>query len=310
MAWFASGISLVGGLIGADSARKAAGQQTAAAQQASDNSLAATRETNQLQAGLYKNGLAQNAPYQRTGQLALSALSNGLGLGYAKNPGLSGQGISMTPGGGAPAGTYTNAQGQPTDAQGNVIKNTSDPYGLAGINYGANDTELANAGNSVDAGYFTHQFDRNDFNNNVDAGYQFRLDQGNQGLNARRAATGNRLGSQALRDISDYNQGAASQEYGNAYSRYTNIQNNIFSRLSGLAGAGSSVGSANQGAGANVGQGIAGNTQTGVGNSNGYLTSGANAGAAGQIGSTNAIVGGINTGLNNYYTQQWLNKKP
>jgi hypothetical protein len=280
--------------------------QQAAAGQASDNTLKATQQTNQLQADLYKNGLQQNAPYQRTGQLALSALSGGLGLGAARNPSLN---PTMQPGG-APGGTYTNAQGQPTDAQGNVVTNNSDPYGLAGANYGATDSELAGAAGAVPAGYFTHQFDATDLKNGIDPGYQFRMDQGNQALLARRAATGNRFGGQALKDISNYNQDAASQEYGNAYNRYTTNQNNIFSRLSGLASGGSTVGASNQSAGAGAGQNIASNTMSGVGASNGFLTSGANAGAAGQIGSTNAIVGGINTGLNNYYTQQWLNKKP
>jgi hypothetical protein len=123
---------------------------------------------------------------------------------------------------------------------------------------------------------------------------------------ARRAATGNRLGGQALKDIALYNQDAASQEYGNAYNRYTTNQNNIYNRLSSLAGTGQTAGQAAANAGSQAAGNIGSNTMAGVGASNNYLTGGAAANAAGMVGSTNALVGGANNAMNNYTTMMYL----
>lgn len=108
----------------------------------------------------------------------------------------------------------------------------------------------------------------------ADPGYQFRLDQGNKALNNSAAARGGLLSGATLKAITDYNSGAASQEYGaaqgrfagnqvlaqnaqntafnqfgqnranaadvyqNAYSRWNDQNNTIFNRLSSLAGMG------------------------------------------------------------------------
>ena len=71
-----------------------------------------------------------------------------------------------------------------------------------------------------------------------DPGYQFRLEQGQNALNNSLAAKGNMLSGSALKAAMNYNQGFASQEYGNAYQRFTNDKNNRFQMLSGLAGMG------------------------------------------------------------------------
>jgi hypothetical protein len=315
-AWVATGIAVVGGIASADSSRKAAHAQSDAANAASGATLAATDKTNALTAEMYKNGLLQNAPYQQGGQLALSALMGGMGLGSAHNYGMSSGrngptgdvgGPGMSPGGaGGPIGTYTNAQGQPVDAQGNAITST-DQYGIGGINYGATNQDLANASGTVGAGSLTHQFNAEDFKNGIDPGYQWRLDQGNSAINSRRAATGNRLGGQALKDIAGYNQDMASQEYGNAYNRYTTNQNNIYNRLSALAGTGQTAGQAAANAGSTAAGNIGSNTMAGVGASNNYLTGGAAANAAGMVGSTNALVGGLNGAMNNYTIGRYLN---
>lgn len=61
-------------------------------------------------------------------------------------------------------------------------------------------------------------------------GYQFRVQQGNQAIQNSAAARGNLLGGNTVKGLSDYNQNAASQEYGNVYGRnlntyQTNTQN-------------------------------------------------------------------------------------
>ena len=52
---------------------------------------------------------------------------------------------------------------------------------------------------------------------------------------------------------------------------------------------------------------MANTSMAGLGAAGNYLTSAAAARAAGTVGSTNAIVGGMNQGLNNYYTGRIMN---
>jgi len=316
MTWAGVAVGVVGGVISADSARQAGNSQAAAAKQASDSTLAATRETNALTANMYKNGVLQQAPYQRGGQLALSALMGGFGLGPAHNP----SDVPVAPSGNVPAagsttgtgatsaGTFVNAQGQAVDAQGNPIS-SSDPYGIANLNYGATNADLTGASKTLAPDYFTHSFNAEDLKAGIDPGYQFRIDQGNSGLNARRAATGNRLGGQALKDIAGFNQDLASTEYGNAFARYNANRSDIFNRLSSLAGTGQTAGQSAATLGAGAAGQIGSNTMSGVNSSNNLLTSGAASAAAGQVGSTNALVGGLNTAYNNYTLGSYLNGK-
>lgn len=142
-----------------------------------------------------------------------------------------------------------------------------------------------------------------------DPGYQFRLAQGNQALQNSAAARGGLLSGGTAKALTDYNQNAASNEYGNVYNRalqnyntnyntFTNDQTNLFNRLAALSGQGQ-VSANNL---SNAGLGTAGNI------SNTLLTSGQqigqninNAGAAtasGYINSANAINGAISNGTN------------
>lgn len=305
MAWAAIGagtIGLVGGALSSSAARRAAETQSAAAGQAAQAQLQAGREANQLTAELYKSGLQQQAPYQQGGQLSLAALMQGMGLGTPRS---SVGSRRSTPA--VPAGTYTNAQGQPVDSSGQVITAGAN-YGLGDVNYGATQEEMDAAAAGIEPGYFNRAFTAQDLAAGMDPGYQFRIDQGNAQLAARRAATGNRFGGQALKDIANYNQDLASQEYGNAYQRYMTNRDSIYNRLSGLAGIGQQVGAGAAQAGAGAAGQIGSNLIGSAGRASDYLTSGAAARAGGTVGSTNAIVGGVNQGLNNWYTQQIMNR--
>lgn len=121
-------------------------------------------------------------------------------------------------------------------------------------------------------------------------GYQFRVDQGMDAINQTAAARGMRMGGNTLKALADYNQGQASQEYGNYYNR-----------LAGLAGTGQTA--MNQSAGlvqaqANVGAGTA---ARGYGYANavgGALQNNANAQATSFQKNANAV----NSGLNNLAT--------
>jgi hypothetical protein len=97
----------------------------------------------------------------------------------------------------------------------------------------------------------------------LDPGYQFRRDQGNIGI-ANNAATAGLLQSgDTLRGLTQYGQGAASQEYNNAFNRYIGEGN--FRQSNALMGQNAAVMGgqlANQGA-VNVGN-ITSNTDFGA----------------------------------------------
>lgn len=117
-------------------------------------------------------------------------------------------------------------------------------------------------GNASDPAYgsFTQPFDVQSFYQNLDPSYFFRLQQGQQGLANSAAAGSGALSGSALKDLMNYNQTAASQEYGNAYNRYQTTQGNIFNRLFSIAGLGqasaSNVGANNTNLAGNAGQAI------------------------------------------------------
>lgn len=120
-------------------------------------------------------------------------------------------------------------------------------------------------------------------------GYQFTLQQGLKGVDNAAAAKGLNLSGAQLKGISDYTTGLADQTYGQQYNRALQsfmanygINSDQYNRLAGLVGLG-------QNAAAGVGNA---GLQT-ASNVGGILQGGANAQAAGQIGSANAINGGI-----------------
>jgi hypothetical protein len=147
---------------------------------------------------------------------------------------------------------------------------------------------------SNEFGSLLKDFSMEDFE--ADPGYQFRMDEGMRGVEGGAAARGGLLSGAALKAIQKYGQGLASQEYGNAYNRYTSDQTNKFNKLTGLVQSGQ--GSAQQigNAAQNFGQ-QAGNNMIGAGNAQ----------ASGIMGTTNALVGGINQGINAYQQNQLMN---
>lgn len=106
------------------------------------------------------------------------------------------------------------------------------------------------------------------------AGYQFRFGEGKRALEGNMAARGGLLGGAALKRLTQYGQGFASNEF-----------QNQFNRLSQLAGIGQGAANAMTGAAANYGQ-AAMSGQTALGN----------------IGASTALgfAGGINNALNTY----------
>ncbi len=147
--------------------------------------------------------------------------------------------------------------------------------------------------NDPNYGSFTKPFDVQSFYQNLDPSYFFRLQQGQQGLVNSQAAGSGSMSGAAMKDLIDYNQNAASQEYGNSYNRYQTTQGNIFSRLSQMAGLGQASAA---GVGAN---GVALAGQAGQATQNAGAATG-----AGIVGGANAI----NSGIGTYGAYQYLNQ--
>lgn len=137
-------------------------------------------------------------------------------------------------------------------------------------------------GNSTDPnfGSLTRQFGMSDFQ--ADPGYQFRLQQGADMIKNQASALGGVNSGATLKSLSDYAQGQASSEYQNAYNRWNTTLNNIFSRLSGVAGTG-----------ANAAMGIAGIGTTVAGQAGANTANAGQLLGAGQLGSANALSAAI-----------------
>lgn len=163
----------------------------------------------------------------------------------------------------------------------------------AGLN-AAIDAEMARMAEmkaDPDYGSLLRDFGLEDFTK--DPGYDFRLSEGEKGINRSLAARGGLFSGAAGKALSRYNQDFASNEYGNAYNRYNTNQGNKFNRLASLAGIGQSATNQIQQAGQNASNNISSN-----------MIGAGNAQASGIMGIGNAISGG----LNNYMQYNMMNK--
>jgi hypothetical protein len=131
----------------------------------------------------------------------------------------------------------------------------------------------------------------------ADPGYSFRMSEGMKGLERSAAARGGLLSGSTLKGIQRFGQDMASQEYQNAFNRYGIERERRLNPLQSLAGVGQTT---SQQLGA-AGTQMAGN----VGN---LITGGAAARASGYVGGANALTGALNTGLNYYQGQNYLNR--
>lgn len=126
-----------------------------------------------------------------------------------------------------------------------------------------------------------------------DPGYDFRLGEGRRGVEAGAAARGGALSGGALKALERYSQGYASNEFGNAYSRFNSDRDRRFNRLASIAGLG-------QTATRDVAQMGTDNAR----NQGEYGMQGANARASGYIGTANQLGTGLQT------LGQWWNRSP
>ena len=190
------------------------------------------------------------------------------------------------------AKTQAGAADRAADVQRSQFEQTREdqaPYREAGYN------ALANLQRT--AGNVPGAFKFGDYEFKADPSYGFRLAEGQKALERQAAARGGLISGRALKEATRFGQEMGSQEYGNAYNRAltsygTDVarENQLYNRQAALAGIGQTatnlVGTAGQNYATNVG-----NLMTGAGAAT----------AAGQVGMSNALTGGLGTYLN--YTQ-------
>ncbi|REF72388.1 hypothetical protein [Paracoccus versutus] len=272
-------------LIGASSASKAAKAQSRAAEQQM-----------QLQREMYDQTREDLGGYRDAGSTALQALMYEMGLGAAPTVGGTAPQIETvtTPadGGGSILGLLKAVYGGDTGELG-LLNALYRGYG--GETYGGgtsggtqyrvggqtfNTLEDAQAwaranptGGSAYGGF------------TATPGYEFRLQSGNESINALAGARGGLNSGATLKALADYNQNIASEEYGN----YLN-------RLAGLTDMGASAAS---------GQAGANNALAQMGSNS--LAQKGNAQSAGAIGIGNALQGGLQTGIGLWNYQNNLN---
>ena len=144
--------------------------------------------------------------------------------------------------------------------------------------------------------YQSGKFDPNNFEFQKDPGYQFRLQQGIDQLDQSAAARGNLLSGGQQKALARYNQGFASNEYGNAFNRALQGAQLNYNQGAGISGAGQAAAGQMQAAGNVMGQQV-GQSTIATGNA---IAQGATA----QGNAMSSMYGGIaqsaNTGIENY----------
>lgn len=167
-------------------------------------------------------------------------------------------------------------------------KALQEPYRAAGITGQNKLLELMGLGGdktAADYGKYAKDFSMSDFT--ADPSYAFRLAEGQKALERSAAARGGLLSGGTGKALTRFGQDYASNEYTNAFNRYQTNRANQLQPLGNLIATGQSAAS-------NLGS-AAGNYGAGAGAN---ITGAGAATAAGNVGATNALTGGLNTYLN------------
>ena len=207
----------------------------------------------------------------------------------------------------ASAAIGSHAAGKQADA---ALKAADANAQLQWRQYEQNRTDLAPwrtaGGNAVTSlasltapgGALSKDFTAADFQ--TDPGYDFRLSEGAKALQRSAASRGNLFSGGTLKDLTQYNQNFASNEYQNAYNRFQTNRNTQFNQLASIAGLGQTA----AGQTAQLGT----NTVANIGQTNyNAATDAANARAAGTAGYGQAI-GSIPGQFANWYMLSQLGR--
>lgn len=205
-----AGTSLLGGIFGSHAASSAAKLQQQAAQQAGQQVVNATNEAN--------TGITQAATEASTAATTTASTAGKADVDIAKAEGDK----TIQAGKEAGAGVTTAALG---------ANKLLDPYAQAG----ATAADVLNKG-IAPGGDFNKTPTLQDLQ--MDPGYAFRVQQQQIAMERSAAAHGGVGGGGFQKDLVDYSQGAASQEYKNAFDRFETSTQNRFANVSGVAGQG------------------------------------------------------------------------
>ena len=191
------------------------------------------------------------------------------------------------------AGLQANAANQSLQFQENAFNTSQGQLNAAKANYqpyldiGNNATytlgQLTGTGGGGNAPNYSSFFE--------DPSYQFAQQQGQRGALAAANAQGVGLSGGTLKDLSEFNQGLASQQYGNYFNRLMGL-----SQMGQNAAAGLGNLATGQATNATNAAGQIGNTTQAVGQAQ----------ASGIVGGTNAITGSINSGISNSLLASYL----
>lgn len=215
--------------------------------------------------------------------------------------GLAGSAISAS-GAQSAANTQASAQEQAASDQMqmfNTINGQEQPFMQAG--YGATtglqqllglSSGTSNTGGLAN-GFLTQTFNPSSITSSP--GYQFAQKQGLSAVANNEAPLVGAMSGPSLKALTNFSTGTAEQYYNDYFNQFQSQQNNIFNRLSGLAGIG-------QNAASNVGNA---GTQLGTGAAQATAAAGASQ-AAGTVGAANAISTGLSGASNALLLSQFL----
>jgi hypothetical protein len=131
----------------------------------------------------------------------------------------------------------------------------------------------------------------------ADPGYGFRIKEGMKGLERSAAARGLLSSGSTLKGITDYSQGMASQEYGNAYNRYQTNRANQLNPLQSLMGSGQTAANTLTNAAGGLGQGLGQ-----------AAAAGGSARASAYMNTGNALTNALSTGASSYMNANMMNR--
>lgn len=268
------GASVVSAGAGALSSSNASKTQAQSAQNATN----AQTQLSQQALNLVQNN---NAPYRAAGSSALAQLSSMLGLNYTAPQDTSSSNFDAN----AYLKSNPDVEAVALDPKQNMGMTPEQfaywhyqNYGQAEGRAFASQTPAATGTTGASGTGSATPFDIS-----KTPGYQFQLGQGLNAVNNSGAAQSGTLNSATLTGLNNYAQGQAQSYYGN-----------YLSQLAGIAGLGQASANNSAATGAN----ILGNLSNNVGSN---IVGAGNAQAAGQIGTANAITGGL-TNAAGYYS--------
>lgn len=311
-----AGATLLGGKMSSDGAEAAAASQ-----------LQGTRESNALQEKMFNKNIELQMPSISAGNASRNKLLYLLGLSAGDSSpaktyddyrneliGQYTREAAPAPAPAAPVYRDTGTRGTGADGQEQYIYNmigggaaaapaqqTVDEAGLEAaiqqrLAQQSQQRQAAEAAAATDANYgsLLRNFSLADFQK--DPGYEFRLAEGEKGINRSMAGRGSFDSGSALKALQRFGQDYASNEFGNAYNRYNTNQTNQYNRLAGLAGSGQQAATTLGNQGTQYGQYVGNN-----------ITANANAQGAAQIAGANSWGNALSGAVNNYQQQNFQN---